>query len=192
MEKKPPFYVAKETFETTRLILRPWQESDAEECYRYAKDPLVGPICGWPPHKDVENSRQIIRDMLMKSDHYCIVWKETGLPIGCIGLKLAGENDFSEDDDQCEMGFWLGVPYWGKGIMPEAAAAILRHGFEDLKMKKIWCAYYDGNEKSKRCQEKCGFRYQWTTKDIEVPQMNEVRIGHVNCMTVEEWRENRR
>ena len=31
------------TFETTRLLLRPWCESDAESCYRYARDPLVGP-----------------------------------------------------------------------------------------------------------------------------------------------------
>lgn len=33
--------------EAERLILRPWEEADADECYKYAKDPLVGPICGW-------------------------------------------------------------------------------------------------------------------------------------------------
>ena len=36
--------------ETERLILRPWEETDAEECYKYAKDPRVGPISGWPVH----------------------------------------------------------------------------------------------------------------------------------------------
>ena len=35
--------------ETERLILRPWEDADAEECYRYAKDPRIGPIAGWPP-----------------------------------------------------------------------------------------------------------------------------------------------
>ena len=35
---------------TERLILRPWKESDAESLYEYAKDPLVGPIAGWPVH----------------------------------------------------------------------------------------------------------------------------------------------
>ena len=48
------------TFETTRLLLRPWCESDAESCYRYASDPLVGPAAGWPAHTSVENSREII------------------------------------------------------------------------------------------------------------------------------------
>ena len=35
---------------TERLILRPWQESDAESLYKYARDPEIGPIAGWPPH----------------------------------------------------------------------------------------------------------------------------------------------
>ena len=48
------------TLETERLILRPWEEADAEACYRYAKDPRVGPMAGWPVHTSVENSRQII------------------------------------------------------------------------------------------------------------------------------------
>lgn len=52
------------TLETERLILRPWEEADAEECFRYAKDPRVGPIAGWPVHTSAENSRQIIRDVL--------------------------------------------------------------------------------------------------------------------------------
>jgi len=42
-------------FETERLILRPWQESDADDLYRYASDPQVGPIAGWPAHTSVEN-----------------------------------------------------------------------------------------------------------------------------------------
>ena len=48
-------------FETERLILRPWQESDADDLYRYASDPQVGPIAGWPVHTSVENSLEIIR-----------------------------------------------------------------------------------------------------------------------------------
>ena len=51
--------------ETGRLILRPWEETDAEECYKYAKDPRVGPIAGWPVHTSEEDSRQVIRNVLM-------------------------------------------------------------------------------------------------------------------------------
>ena len=48
--------------ETDRLILRPWLDSDAEALFRYASDPDVGPHAGWPPHKDIEESRRVIRD----------------------------------------------------------------------------------------------------------------------------------
>ncbi len=170
--------------ETERLVLRPWAETDAEECYKYAKDPQVGPIAGWPVHTSVENSRQVIRDVLMVPETYAIVLKETGLPIGSIGLH---HNDLAEKDDEAELGYWLGVPYWGQGIVPEAARKLLRHAFEELNLARIWCGYYEGNEKSKRVQEKLGFKYQWSTEDAPVPQMGETRIGHVNLMTKEEW-----
>ena len=41
----------KRIFETKRLALRPWEDSDAESLYEYAKDPNVGPPAGWPVHK---------------------------------------------------------------------------------------------------------------------------------------------
>ena len=47
--------------ETDRLILRSWYDSDAEELYKYAQDPQVGPVAGWPPHQSVEESLEIIR-----------------------------------------------------------------------------------------------------------------------------------
>ena len=75
--------------------------------------------------------------------------------------------------------------------MPEAAKKILQHAFENLAMKKVWCGYYDGNEKSKRVQEKIGFKYQWTTKEVAVPLMNEKRTGHVSCITKKEWEANK-
>ena len=87
----------------------------------------------------------------------------------------------------CELGYWLGKPFWGRGYMPEAAREIIRHGFEDLGMKTIWCGYYDGNQKSKRVQEKLGFVYHHTCPDVPVPLMNEVRVGHTNVMTREHW-----
>ena len=171
--------------ETERLILRPWEEADAEECYKYAKDPRVGPIAGWPVHTDVENSWQIIRDVLMVPETYAIMLKETGLLVGCIGLNF--HSDLAEQDDEAELGYWLGVPWWGRGIMPEAGREVLRHAFEDLHLERVWCGYYDGNEKSKRVQEKLGFIYQWTTEDLPVPRMNEIRKGHANLMTKEVW-----
>lgn len=170
--------------QTERLILRPWDEADAEELYLYAKDPRVGPIAGWPVHTSVENSRRVIRDFLSGSETYAIVLRETGLPIGSIGLHGA---DLAQKEDESELGYWLGVPYWGRGLVPEAAAELLRHAFEDLNLSRVWCGYYEGNAKSKRVQEKLGFRFQWTTEDAPVPQMGETRKGYVNLLTKEDW-----
>ncbi len=170
--------------ETKRLILRPWEGSDAEECYKYAKDPRVGPAAGWREHESVEYSRQIIRDVLSAPETYAIVLKETGLPVGSIGFH---NNDLACKDDETELGYWLGSPYWGQGIVPEAAREMLRHAFEDLGLARVWCGYYDGNEKSKRVQQKLGFKYQWTSENVPVPQLNEVRVGHVSLLTKEDW-----
>ena len=170
--------------ETERLILRPWEESDAEECYKYAKDPRVGPMAGWPVHTSVENSRQVIRDVLAVPETYAIVLKKTGLPIGSIGLH---HNDLAEKDDESELGYWLGVPYWGQGMVPEASREILRHAFENLGLARVWCCYYDGNEKSKRVQQKLGFKYQWTNEAVPVPLLGQIRKGHVNLLTRAEW-----
>ena len=43
--------------ETQRLVLRPWEDEDAPALYKYAQDPRVGPIAGWPAHTSVEHSR---------------------------------------------------------------------------------------------------------------------------------------
>jgi len=175
-------------FETDRLILRPWADSDAADLFEYAQDPRIGPRAGWPVHTNVEESRQIIRDVLSAPETYAIVWKETGRVIGDAALKF--HSDLATKDDECELGYWLGAPYWGRGIMPEAAAVLIRHAFADLELSRIWCGYYDDNVQSRRVQEKCGFRYQWTTERVEVPLMHEVRTGYVSCLTREEWLAN--
>ena len=135
---------------TKRLVLRKWTEADAESLYEYAKDSEVGPIAGWPPHKSVEESLDVIRNVFNGPECYAICEKENGKAIGAIELKLKGHTDMTDREDECELGYWLGQPFWGKGYMPEAAKEILRHGFEELGMNTIWCGYYEGNQKSKR------------------------------------------
>lgn len=173
--------------QTEQLILRPWREEDAESLFLYAKDPAVGPIAGWPAHQSVEESLEIIRTVFSVPETYAIILRETGSPIGCIGLKTGDSTDLTDRIDECELGYWLGVPYWGKGLMTEAATEMIRHAFEDCGMNTIWCGYYDGNIRSKRVQEKCGFIYQWETDHVAVPLMHETRKGFVSCLTKEEW-----
>lgn len=149
---------------TERLILRPWVETDAEDLYRYAKDDRVGPIAGWPPHSSVDNSA-----------------------IGSIGLLIGARSDKEIPDTEGEIGYWIGVPFWGKGLIPEATRELIRHGFEDLELDKIWCGYFDGNEKSKRVQEKCGFVWHHTRKDVCCELMGDIRTEQITCLTRSDW-----
>lgn len=175
--------------ETERLILRPWKSEDAESLFSFAKDPDVGPIAGWPPHKSVEESREVIKNVFCGKECYAICEKENGAAIGAIELKLNGATDMTTRDDECELGYWLGKPFWGRGYVPEAARALLKRGFEDLGMTTVWCGYYDGNAKSKRVQEKLGFLFHHTCEDVPVPLLGETRVGHTNYMTKEHWLE---
>ena len=174
--------------ETQRLILRPWTEADAELLYQYAVDPEIGPPAGWPPHTSVENSREIIKAVLSKPETYAVCLKDNK-PIGSVGLKLKGSTDMTQRDDECELGYWLGRHFWGRGLIPEAARELLRHAFEDMGMVAVWCGYYEGNEKSRRVQEKLGFVYRYKTEKLAVPLMNETRTGYTSILTKERWLE---
>lgn len=177
--------------ETERLILRRWEDGDAENLYEYAKDPDVGPIAGWPPHQSIDESRGVIRNVFNGQEAYAICLKTDGKAIGAIELKLNGHTDMTDRDDECELGYWLGKPFWGQGIMPEAVREILRHAFEDIGMTTVWVGYYEGNSKSKRVQEKSGFRYRWKSEGVDVPLMHEKRTGHVSSMTKDQWQWDR-
>lgn len=146
------------TIETRRLILRPWSEGDAEVLYKYARDPDVGTPAGWPPHTSVEFSRMVIREIFSAPQTYAVVLKATGEPIGCCGLvpRNSRHNDAIGPDD-AEIGYWLGKPYWGRGIIPEAVKALIVYAHDTLEKKSLWIGFYDGNDKSRRVAEKCGF-----------------------------------
>jgi len=176
--------------ETKRLILRPWQESDAESLYTYAKDPQVGYPAGWPAHTSVENSREIIKNVLSVPENYAVCLKD-GTAIGSVGLKLKGHTNMTDREDECELGYWLGKPFWGQGLIPEACREVLRHAFEELGMRAVWCGYYEGNEKSHRVQQKLGFVYRYTTHELDVPLLGEKRTGHNSLLTKEQWEHRR-
>ena len=172
---------------TERLILRPWEETDAESLYEYAKDDRVGPITGWPPHTSVENSLEIIRTVLSEPETYAVCLKEDNRAIGSIGLMVGKRSNLGLPETEGEIGYWLGVPFWGRGLIPEAVRELMRYAFEDLHLETLWCGYFDGNEKSRRVQEKCGFIYHHTDKDIHWKLMDDIRTEHVTRISKEEW-----
>ena len=138
------------TMETTRVVLRPWNENDAASLYKYAQHPAIGPIAGWPPHTSEEESRKVIREILSAPETYAVVLKESGETIGSVGI-MVGDGVHSAEIQE---GDAEGVPYWGKGLIPETVERLLKRCFDELGIKRVWCGYYDGNDKSSRRMDK--------------------------------------
>lgn len=177
--------------ESSLLKIRRWKQCDADDLYEYAKDPEIGPPAGWPPHMDKAESAQVIRTVFSGPEDYAICLRPEDRPVGAISLKMEGESELASGDDECELGYWLGRPYWGRGIMTEAGMMMLDHAFEDIGMERVWCAYYEGNDRSAAVQRRLGFRHQRTEPEWDVPLMGEKRICHINILTREEWLRDR-
>jgi RimJ/RimL family protein N-acetyltransferase len=170
---------------TKRLLLRKWKLKDAERLFELASNPEVGPPAGWPPHKTVRFSREIIKNVLSEDEIYAIVSLETMKIIGCIGLKF-GCDCCGDSERDTEFGYWLGKPYWGQGYMTEAINALLWHAFVNLDMQNVWIRYYEGNQRSKRITEKLNFKY------VRTNPKGETLLGYTlpeaeTCMTRIEW-----
>lgn len=145
------------TIETERLILRPWLESDAGSLFKYASDPDVGPRAGWPPHISIEESLETIRTIFSGEGMWAVELKESGEAIGCVGYLPASLSNLDIQENQCEVGYWIGKPYWGKGICTEAMSAILDYCFNVKGFSVLWGNYFPENPASGRVMEKCGF-----------------------------------
>ena len=170
-------------FETERLRLRPFKETDAKDCFCYAKDPRVGPMAGWKPHKSIEESLETIKNVLMAPENYAVVLKAENKVIGSIGLK---KSEFAKREDELELGFCIGAKYWGQGYATEAAKEILRHGFEDLHLSGVWCVFFEGNSRSKRVQEKLGFKFKAEKEDYYAEQLGETKKVIINYLNRED------
>ncbi|MDL2231313.1 GNAT family N-acetyltransferase [Porphyromonadaceae bacterium OttesenSCG-928-L07] len=144
--------------ETERLILRPIVESDAEAIYEYSLAKNVGINAGWKPHESIEETREIMKQVFLGQESvFGVVLKETGKLFGSVGLI----SDPKRENDKVRMlGYAIGENYWGKGYMTEAVRALLRFGFEELKLDLISAYCYPDNERSKNVLKKCGFHYE--------------------------------
>ncbi len=184
---------------TPRLILRPWVEDDAEALYRFARDPLVGPPAGWPPHASIEDSRKIIRTVLSARETYAMVLRydtadgvsgeiiPAGTPVGSLGIMFNGCGSYPHmKQTEAEIGYWVALPLWGRGLVPEAVKAIQARCFGELSLDGLWCGYYEGNEKSRRVQEKCGFVPRC---DLEIPPhpLNGATKEFFTYLSREDW-----
>ena len=151
--------------ETKRLILRRLTESDADAIFRnWASDPKVTRFLTWPTHKDVNVTRYVLETWLPlygKQDyyHWAITLKENGEePIGTIhGL-------VNDDLEQITVGYCLGRAWWHRGIMSEAAQAVIDFFFDQVHANSI-CSYHDpNNPHSGMVMKHCGMKYEGTRR----------------------------
>ena len=145
---------------TGRLVLRTYTHADTESLVRLAGTREVAATTLRIPHP---YSEQDAIDFIAacrpdfdlgRSVRLAITLRESGEFCGGIGLHLIPEHH------RAELGYWLGVPYWGKGYATEAAKEVVRYGFETLNLKRIYASYVSGNPASGRVLEKIGMHYE--------------------------------
>jgi len=170
---------------TSRLVLRPFRESDLEDLFEYAKVEGVGEMAGWPHHKSVEESKNILKMFIEDKNTFAIV--KNNKVIGSIGIELYDEDELKEYNNLYgrEIGYVLSKDYWGQGLMKEAVDEILKYLFNEVKLDFAVCGYFKFNSQSKRVQEKLGFKFhhEHTRKDA----MGNVHDGVLNVMTREDY-----
>ncbi|MDR2883149.1 MAG: GNAT family N-acetyltransferase [Alistipes sp.] len=174
------------TLKTERLTMRPWREADAESLFEYAGNPNIGPVAGWPVHTSVENSRGVIRDILSADGTYAITIRPDDRAVGSIGLMAGPASNLLLPADEAEIGYWIGEPFWGRGYTTEATRGIIRRAFEERGFATLWCGWFDGNDRSRRVGEKCGFRHV-RTEQKHWPTIGRTVTQHISRLTREEW-----
>ncbi len=166
--------------ETTRLILRHITIDDADDIFEYSQNQNVGPAAGWSPHTSIEETRTIMEQLFIGQDNiFGIVLKETKKLIGTIGLIKDPRRD---NPEALMLGYAIGEPYWGKGIMTEAAKAVINAAFNEIPVNVISCSCYTTNARSRRVIEKCGFEYEGCIRQAE--KRFDGKIMDIQCFSI--------
>ena len=150
--------------ETERLILRPFQISDSETVEKLAGDKQIASTTLHIPHPYPKGgaaewiATHEPKYLEGKGVVYAITLKNNGELVGSISLMNMVKGH------QAELGYWVGVPYWSKGICTEAGNALLEYGFETLGLNRVHACYLSRNPASGRVMEKLGMRYEGTRR----------------------------
>ncbi|GAB6109371.1 GNAT family N-acetyltransferase [Fusibacter bizertensis] len=172
--------------ETERTIMRKFELSDLEDFYAYCINPEVGPNAGWKPHESKEESLKYLKMMMEGDEVLAIVDKASEKVIGSIGMH---EDTMRNTPDVKMIGYVLAKEFWGKGLMTEAVREVMRHGFEEEKLKLISVQHFANNDKSRRVIEKIGFKSEGTIRYAR--KLYDDSIEDLVCysMTREEWKQ---
>ncbi|GAA4737105.1 GNAT family N-acetyltransferase [Flavisolibacter ginsenosidimutans] len=150
---------------TNRLLLRSLQVTDIASLVKYANNKAIADNVLNIPHPYTEKDAVFWLNFVLQGfQHkerfvFAIVQKEGSEFIGAIGLHPAGKHD------NAEMGYWLGEPFWGGGLMTEAAGVVLKFGFEELNLHKIYATHFTDNIASGKVMVNNGMIKEGELKD---------------------------
>ena len=149
---------------TPRLHLRKLTMKDAQDIYEYSKDPLVAEHVLWDAHKSVAESKGYIRWMMRKYRYgepssWGIALNEDDKVIGTIGFMW-----IQPENSAAEVGYSLSRKYWNMGYMTEALTALMRYGFDEMKLNRIEAMHETGNPASGAVMRKCGMKHEGTMR----------------------------
>jgi RimJ/RimL family protein N-acetyltransferase len=137
---------------TARLVLRAPRRGDVKAIATLVNDRRIAANTARIPHPyAIEDAEQFIAAVNKREGEACFVITLDGAPIGICSVDLR--------EDGPELGYWLGVAYWGHGFATEAVRAVIDHAFGDLEHETLISGARVNNPASRRVLEKCGF--QW-------------------------------
>jgi ribosomal-protein-alanine N-acetyltransferase len=159
--------------ETERLVIRPFRMTDLPQVLARVRDPEVTRFTGGTvsPEKATRLFQQVIDRQAERFPfgHRAIVLRASQLNIGYCGL-----GDLPHVAEKLiEISYGLNREFWGQGYATEAATALLRHGFEELKLAEVVAAIHPQNVASIRVAEKLGLTYR---KRINWPGQGQVNL----------------
>ena len=153
---KPLHHTGTQKIKTDRLILRRFIYDDYEDVFVYASNPDVVRFLSYYPHKHIETSKAVV-DKWVKSYesnstyHWAIVFESK--VIGNIEAMNVEDESFS-----CHFGWQLNIPYWNKGIMTEAAKAVVDFLFGTVGFDRLSSGCDTRNHGSYHVMEKIGMK----------------------------------
>lgn len=143
-----------------KFRLRDWHMSDAERLATYANNPKIAENLrnAFPHPYTLEDAKKFIENCINsnKSKQLCLAIDVNGESIGGIGV-------FRMDDVYCmsaELGYWLGEPFWSKGIMSNAIRQICKMAFHQFDIIRIYAEPFASNIASRKVLEKAGFQLE--------------------------------
>lgn len=139
------------TLETKRLIIRKIKKSDYKDMALYSSKETIGPNAGWTPHKNIKETKNIVKLMYNSNEVFAICIKPFDNLVGTISLHKI--------DNKYELGFVLDDIYWGLGYMSEAVERILFYVFTELEIDTLYISHYDFNKRSEAIIKKNNFIY---------------------------------